>query len=566
MPIDTRNITGLDSDKYDNRAPDRPHFNSTPYTPPKTARFAFPPIWVMAIVLLALLPFIGVLAVWLWRLFEWIAVTSEYASDIDVTLIVGLKIAFALATSGVMLAILVSIVFAAMSRLTVRLPNNMPISALEMIFGGSTYRSLVQMSIADYYRERQTLWQNSRFWALETLDLSTSNAPRISGGDVIDIPAPDVPLLPDPAGIEPMSATLVQRGLIGRSGNSLLVGFSAADKPHYIELADTGFIAIAGYARVGKSSTASFLAAQAALIPNAELFVVDKHARRHDSLTRRIEPLAPAITAQATEIDEIVALIDRWFEIGRDRLLIEQTDLFPPVFLIIDEFTAMILLEQLPEPTLKRMLSGSVEFPKVQTHGIYIAHQFTGRLLGGSLGAPLRRVTTQKIVHRIDMQDAEFLLQDRKLARNAGALGDGRAILFGASQTTPVEIAIPYMSARDMQYIGELLPARRNAGIAENVASVTDVSNASQRPATTTNGYSTNTDNTIGHNAAIGDLPPVNDKYNENTALHFLRQKYADGTYKYSIRDVQSFTNLRTQTIVNLAHSIGRGRNNESEG
>lgn len=558
MPIDTRNIIGVDSDKYDPRAPDRPHYNSTPY---REAKFAAPPLWMIVTLVIGSLPIVGVLAWALVRLFNWIGEINHIADTYDGAFLTFIKMVLTIATAVIFVGIALLMLAFVASKLVIRLQNNMPLSLLEVVFAGPYMREWARSTVNDYYIERGKLWDNSSLWALETLDLSRTEAPKLAApmGDVIDGTPPA--LLPSGNDSGPYVASLVQAGLINRSGNSLLIGFSEGQSPKYAELDETGFIAIAGYPRVGKSATASFIAAQVAMIPNAEIFIADKHANRHDSLTRRLEPLAPAISAFAGTTDEIKAIIDNWFEIGRDRLLRETNDKFAPAFLIIDEFTAMILLEELPETQLRRVLAGAVEFPKVQTHGLYIAHQFTGRLLGGSLGAPLRRVTTQRIVQRVDPQDAAFLLNnDRKLAARAGSLPEGHAIAFGASFTTPIEVAIPHMTRRDIEYLGGLLPVSNSTQTRPMAPSVSNVSNVTSALASE---VARATGNVNGDSASIDDT--ADGKYAYNQAMHYLRKRKPDGTWFHSIRDVRALTGLRTETVVKAAHEIGRRRGSNDD-
>lgn len=559
MPIDTRNIIGVDSDKYDNRAPDRPHYNSTPY---RDKKFAMPPLWVIVVFVLASLPIVGALTYGLIRLFNYIGELNYYANDYDDKLLIGVKTAFALALGVIFIGIAVLLLVFITTKMIVRLQNNMPVSVFEIVFGGAYVRELAKMTLQDYAMERRTLWENSNLWALETLDLSrsfTGKAPDVLSGDVLDVP-PALPLLPSGDGGETNAEMLIRSNFINRSGNSILAGFSAHDKPHYMELNETGFVSIVGYPRVGKSATAAFIAAQTALIPGAQIFVCDKHAHRHDSLTKRLDPLADVIAVRAGDIDSIKGVIDQWYEIGRDRLLAETNDQFAPVILIIDEYTSMILLEELPEAQLRRMLSGSVEFPKVQTHGLYIAHQFTGRLMGGNLGPALRRVTTQRIVMRCDTQDAAFVMPDKKIAKLAPSLADGRAYFFGQSQSTPVEIAIPEFTSRDLAYIASVLPVARSAQtipIGAHVSRVADVASASESAETGGN-------NGTNGDSANNDSDPLTgiDKYAANQAITYLSRRNGDGRYTYGIRDVQAMTGIRTAAVVALAHSIGRKRGN----
>lgn len=570
MPVSNRHIT-IDNADIPNQPypPARPDYRLTGYADPKyqplgTRTYAF----VTGAGIIVAVAVAGVIVYVLIRLVNYVSyINSGYASPLDQTLLNGVKIAFGV---GV-IALIVSGVFASIVYVfklaLVRMQNNHPVSVFDIV-GGWRYPRSAQFSreaLQWYHKEREQWANASVYWSLNTLDLSRAeryDQNVLPSGDIVDGELVDNhSMLPALTGNTTMIERLLQAGLINRSGNSLCIGFASPNKPAYAELEDTGFIALAGQPRVGKSATASFLIAQVMLIPDSIVIVCDKHGRKDDSLLKRLSPVAHRLARAAIAPDEIVAAIDFWHEIGANRLL-EDTDdgkpkKYPPCFLVIDEFTAMILLSQLPAATIQKLVSAAVEYPKVQTHGLVIGHQWTGKLLGNSLGAPLRRVTTQRIIQRIDPQDAEFLIP-ATYAKQCQSLPEGRAIFMGASEPTPIELAIPYMSADDMAYVARLLPPTPAAQIGQNAGNVADVADVAS---------ALESDN-------LTDLDPDDDPV---TAVHLtddqitsdrrarlakllLAKQDANGKYTYGYRQVQAISNLRTGTICKIAIDIGRAK------
>lgn len=381
---------------------------------------------------------------------------------------------------------------------------------------------------------------------------SPSNSNVYNGAsDVIDAePQDSLALLPS-NGDDPMIKYLIQRGLIDRSGNSLLVGFSAPDKPHYIELDETGLIALAGMPRVGKSVTALFIAAQLALIEGAQVIICDKHGKKDKGLLQKLAPIAHTFARCAIEPEEIIDAIDYWYEVGANRMVEDSTRQYPPCFIIIDEFTALILLELLPPTTLHKLISGGVEFPGVQCHGLVIGHSWTGKMLG-PLGVTMRRATTQRVIHRIDPQEAGFLI-DPKFAKQTLSLPDGAAIFVGASQPAPAEVRVPHINQRDLEYVARLLPAPPRVLSGTSGASVASVASVASAPA------SDETDANDPPDAEAVDPLLWDTDSRTRVARDLLSKRNSSGNYMYSYRAIQTITNLRTSTIVAIAAMIGRG-------
>jgi len=570
MPINNRHIA-IDNLDIPNQPypPARPDYRLSGYADPKyqplgVRTYAF----VTGAGIIVAVALAGVLVYIVIKLINYVSYVNDgYASPLDQALLNGVKVAFGVG----MIALIVSGVFASIvwvfKLALVRMQNNHPVSVFDIVGGwyNKNSRTYSREALQWYHKEREQWANASVYWSLNTLDLSRAeryDQSVLPGGDIVEGElVPNTALLPALAGNMTMIERLLQAGLINRSGNSLCIGFATPNKPAYAELEDTGFIALAGQPRVGKSATAAFLIAQVMLIPDSIVIVCDKHGKKDDSLLKRLSPVAHRLARTAIASDEIIAAIDFWHEIGANRLL-EDTDdgkpkKYPPCFLVIDEFTAMILLSQLPATTIQKLVSAAVEYPKVQTHGLIIGHQWTGKLLGNSLGAPLRRVTTQRIIQRIDPQDAEFLIPPA-YAKQCQSLPEGRAIFMGASEPTPIELAIPYMTADDMQYIAKLLPATPAAQIgliSGNVAAVAAVASALESD-------------------PLNDLDPAGDPTSAvdltadelttdrraRLAKLLLAKQNANGKYTYGYRQVQALTNLRTGTICALAVEIGRAK------
>lgn len=384
---------------------------------------------------------------------------------------------------------------------------------------------------------------------LNTLSGGTNN---YTYGETVEgeVAADPLAMLPT-NGDDPIMKTLIQRGLVDRSGNSLLVGLSA-EKPHYIELDETGLIGLAGMPRVGKSATATFLIAQLSLIHDSLVIVCDKHGKKDSSLLNRLAPIAHTFERTAIEPADIITAIDYWYEIGANRLAEDNPRQYPPAMIIIDEFTALVLLDILSASSLHRLLSGGVEFSKVQCYGVIIGHQWTGKLLG-TFGAPMRRATTQRIIHRIDPQDAGFMI-NASAAKQVLSLPDGAAILQGASQPSPVEVRVPYITNRDLEYLARLLPAAPtpiygpSGAVVSSVSSVSSALEAAEPDASDPPDAET--------------VDPANYATDPRTivAKQLLAKRSSNGSgWQYTYRQVATLTKLRTSVIVSLAAIIGRG-------
>ncbi|HEX9440893.1 MAG TPA: hypothetical protein VF909_14500, partial [Roseiflexaceae bacterium] len=198
------------------------------------------------------------------------------------------------------------------------------------------------------------------------------------------------------------------------------------------------FIGVGGQPRVGKTTLVTLLLAQAALL-RWHIALGDPHVHKQDGLIQRCTPLSGHCFRQAATPEEIAAMIRLIDKIGRRRVQGDADR--TPVLLVLDEFTNLVIRKLLPDDVLSALPAMAMEYAGVGVHGIIIGHDWNGRLLGGDLGAALRRAITHCLVCRTDAQNAEFLLPSAVLARQAASLAKGQALYSGSE--APALISIP---------------------------------------------------------------------------------------------------------------------------
>jgi hypothetical protein len=569
MPIQTRNVIIDDAETPNpSSVPQRPYYDASGYNERNQRRRSSHgrlngyAVIMAAVAALVLAGFVGYVLI---RFVNYIGeVNGGYPSDFDRALLNIVKAALVAAVAGPSIALALGSLGWAAQRFVIRYQNNQPASVLALLLSPRDDRALLGAMLDRYYAEREVWAAHSDLHSVQTLDASRSASDRRTFPDVpaamlSDQPPPQDPLL-GTRGDETVIDVLLRAGLINRSGNSLMIGASNG-RPMYIELDECGFIAVAGKPRTGKSNTATFITAQVAMMPESVITVCDRHGKRGDSLIGYLRPIHDRIARLATDIDSIINAIDAWYEVGANRLLhsadgdIDRR--FPVNLLVIDEFTALVALELLPANVLLRLVTGAIEFPKIQSHAVIIGHQWTGQLMGAAVGAPLRRVTTHRVVHRIDRQDAGFLLPSAYAAQ-AQSLTDGGALYMGADQAEPVALKVPYLTPRDLEVVRRMLPAAahaRSGPISGNVAGVAGVAGAPASPATPPSADRTPTERPGGRSSILIDISQ--DKRPE-LARMLLAKRNADNSYMHSIRAVQALTGMRTADVIAQSRTIGR--------
>jgi hypothetical protein len=362
-------------------------------------------------------------------------------------------IATALLVIALLLALgLIRIVFAVGRKLDaqadvaaiMRLENQHPIHVADLRQG---QLQLIERSLAWHYQVEHTRAERSQYPNLATLH----QVVRMEGGAGLSAEAvPVLPVPPPSDASRPLLAQLRERGHVGRSGTSLLMGYDASGQPLSIELTECGFIGVGGQPRVGKTTLVTLLLAQAALL-GWHIALGDPHVHKQDGLIQRCAPLSGHTFRQAATPDEIAATIRLIDKIGRRRVQGDADR--TPVLLVLDEFTNLVIRKLLPDDVLAALPAMAMEYAGVGVHGIIIGHDWNGRLLGGDLGAALRRAITHRLVCRSDAQNAEFLLPNAVLARQAASLAKGQALYWGSE--APALISIPRLGVDDLVYAAQ---------------------------------------------------------------------------------------------------------------
>lgn len=283
-----------------------------------------------------------------------------------------------------------------------------------------------------------------------TLTYSPHNAPRIdyradSGGAAL-LPADDAPAL----GNVPTFAQLLDAGRIGR-GNPLLLGYDAEGKPvegSWLQLYST---AVGGLSGSGKSWTATFLAAQAALY-GARIVLLDPHAADEQSLARRLAPMRSRFICEvASEPGTMRAAVELVAgELAR-RKVGKRGE---PWLFIADEFTAL-QRGALAEPLSALVEALGQEGRKLGLYGMVCGQVWSAARAGGS---ELRDSLASAYVHRLRPAQARMLtgLGSDELPGDLLQLPAGSAYLLDTSGDLR-RVTIPLMRPADVERVAGLL-------------------------------------------------------------------------------------------------------------
>lgn len=333
----------------------------------------------------------------------------------------------------------------------VRLQNDAPVQVRDLKL--PDVRNALVGSVDRSYQTLDIYGEHSGKRAMQTYAPNMHYSYQSEGtapGEQPILPVPEAPALPAlPSGR--VLETLRERGHICRSGRSLLVGYAENGEPQYIDLDGTGFVGIGGKTRQGKTSTVTFLIAQAVL-SGWHVFICDPHLHKPSSLLKRLEPLSGALTRQATTPEEITTTIRMVDKIGQRRLSGENP-IDRSILLVVDELTNLVLHDSLPKEVYALLPAMATGYAGVHIHGLLIGHDWSSRMLGPTLGAVLRRATTHSIAHRLDEDAAEYLLPSGAIARQAEQLVPGQAIFFG--DDSPVTVRVPWIAVEDLTYAAQ---------------------------------------------------------------------------------------------------------------
>lgn len=269
----------------------------------------------------------------------------------------------------------------------------------------------------------------------------------------------------------PTLAQVLDAGRVG-PGNPLLLGYDretdAAVEGSWLDLYSC---AVGGLSGSGKTSTAAFLAAQAAL-HGARLVLLDPHADNEQSLASRLAPMAPRFVCEVADsaramrqaVELVAAELERRKQGGRGE----------PWLFLADEFSALQRGE-LAEPLGLLVEALGQEGRKLGLYGMVCGQVWTASRAGGT---ELRDSLASAYVHRLRPAQARYLtgLTSAELPADLISLPAGTAYLL----TTAGElraVGIPQASTRDIQRVADMVCGKPDGSLME--AKITQASRSS---------------------------------------------------------------------------------------
>lgn len=276
-------------------------------------------------------------------------------------------------------------------------------------------------------------------------------APPLAGPVAPPEPPPAPPALPT-------FAKLLEGGKLG-PGNPLLLGYDrttgAAVEGSWLDLYSC---AVGGLSGSGKSWTAAFLAAQAAL-HGARLVILDPHADNPESLASRLAPMRPRFVCEVADtpktmlasVNLVTSELQRRTTGGRGE----------PWLFLADEFSALQRGE-LAEPLANLVEALGQEGRKLGLYGMVCGQVWTATRAGGS---ELRDSLASAYVHRLRPSQARMLtgLTSADLPADLLTLPAGSCYLLSTSgELRP--LVIPQMRPEDIAQVAQLAAAVASKG------------------------------------------------------------------------------------------------------
>jgi len=249
----------------------------------------------------------------------------------------------------------------------------------------------------------------------------------------------------------PSFAQLLDSGRVG-VGNPMLLGFDAADgapvEGSWLDLYSCG---LGGLSGSGKSWTACYLAAQAALF-GTRIVLLDPHASNGESLAARLAPLAPRfVCAPAESPREMLAAVELVADELRRRKAGGRGE---PMLFIADEYSAL-QRGALAEPLAELVEQLGQEGRKLNLYAMVAGQVWTASRAGGT---EVRDSLASAYVHRCRPAQARMLtgMTAADLPRDLLELPSGTAYLLDTSGDFR-RVTIPRMASGDMARVAGLL-------------------------------------------------------------------------------------------------------------
>lgn len=316
-------------------------------------------------------------------------------------------------------------------------------------------------ALGAYHAARQLEAQQQPVPHSQTITYAPHHAPRLDyrhhGAEGLEPAALPAPV----AAAVPSFAALLDAGRVGR-GNPLLLGYSRDTGAEIVgDWKDLYSCAVGGLSGSGKSWTATYLLAQAAL-HGSRLLILDPHAESAESLAARLAPLSSRfVCAPATTPREMLAAL----ELAAGELERRKAGGYvrgsAPIVIVADEFSALQRGE-LAEP-LAHLIEGlAQEGRKLDLYGMVCGQVWTASRAGGT---ELRDSLASAYVHRLRPAQARVLTgyTAADLPGDLLELPPGHAYMLStAGDLRPV--IIPQMTPADVARVAQLLEGGPVAG------------------------------------------------------------------------------------------------------
>lgn len=254
----------------------------------------------------------------------------------------------------------------------------------------------------------------------------------------------------------PSFAQLLNAGQMGK-GQPLLLGFDresgAAVEGSWLDLYSC---AVGGLSGSGKSWTACFLAAQAAL-HGARIVLLDPHADNPESLASRLAPMAASMLCEPADTARTMLDSVRLVAGELERRLAGHKG--APWLFVADEFSSLQRGE-LAEPLAALVEALGQEGRKLGMFAMICGHVWSGSRAGGT---ELRDSLASAYVHRLRPAQARMLtgLTAADLPGDLISLPAGSAYLLStAGDLRPV--IIPHMTPADIVRVAQLADGTPN--------------------------------------------------------------------------------------------------------
>lgn len=222
-------------------------------------------------------------------------------------------------------------------------------------------------------------------------------------GAIVDAEIVDAEIVEPVRDVPPLSA-LLRDGLI-RPGR-FCIGFGLDGQPIYGTWEDFCTIGAGGTMGTGKSNDGAFYLAQVLAVGGIG-YVADPNAGHSQSLANRLGKMAEMLAAPVAKMPpDILELVQKVRRILAERIATNDEGEVP-IILLIDEFTAIMLDDDLAEALPKLLSIINTQGRKYGVFVFLLAQLWGAEMTGGT---KVRNLLAGRICHNLPMQEARNLL------------------------------------------------------------------------------------------------------------------------------------------------------------